>query len=183
MGKVFGLGLVLSALYFYFFTYETYNLLSIKIQGLKAEMEKEKVIQVDTDKTLKKAMEVKESVALLSQQYEKISKSLPASLSTTDVMGFVDNFAKSAKVRVTSKNPQPPQKREIIEELPVSLVLSGTYFEIGRFIREVSVYEPITRVADYKITRDANPTSSKYVFEGRLKGYRSLEVKSDGEKK
>ncbi len=182
MQKVLFFGLVLAGSYYFFFTYDTYNNLNARQEALLRDIVKEKEIQKDTDMTLKKELEVKDSVAALSQQFEKIAKSLPTVLTQSDIMAFVDVFAKEAAVKVTAKSPLPSAKMEVIEILPVNVTLKGTYFEIGRFIQRVSVFEPITRVSDYKITKDST-NSGIYQFEGRILGYRSLDLKQEEVKK
>lgn len=182
MQKVLFFGLVLAGSYYFFFTYDTYNNLNARQEVLARDIAKEKEIQKDTDMTLKKELEVKDSVAALSQQFEKIAKSLPTVLTQSDIMAFIDVFAKESAVKVTLKAPLPSTKLEVIEILPVNVALRGTYFEIGRFIQKVSVFEPITRVSDYKITRDSSG-SGIYLFEGKILGYRSLDTKQEEVKK
>jgi len=182
MGKVLFFGLVLAGAYFFFYTYDTYINLSNKQTGLAGQIAQEKETQKDTDSTLKKELEVKDSVALLSQQYEKIARSLPSVLTQSDIMAFVDIFSKASKVRVTLKKPEGAIKKEIVEELPVVVSLKGTYFQIGQFIREVSIFEPVTRVSNYRIYRDTSP-GGNYIFDGKIVGYRSIDIKPEEVKK
>jgi len=182
MQKVLFFGLVLAGSYFFFFTYDNYNNLHAREHAVLQEIAREKEIQKDTDSTLKKELEVKDSVAALSQQFEKIAKSLPTVLTQSDIMAFIDIFSKESAVKVTLKSPLPSTKMEVIEVLPVTVHLKGTYFEIGRFIQRVSVFEPITRVSDYRIVRDAI-NSGVYNFEGKILGYRSLDLKQEEVKK
>lgn len=183
MQKVLFFGVILAGSYYFFFTYDTYNILNAKQQALGRDIDKEKEIQKDTDSTLKKELEVKDSVAALSLQFEKIAKSLPSVLTQSDIMAFIDIFSKEAVVKVTSKSPQASSKLEVIELLPVSVTLKGTYFEIGRFIQRVSIFEPITRVSDCRIIRDATSNSNTYIFDGKILGYRSLDSKQEEVKK
>ncbi len=185
MQKILVFGLALGGAYYFFYTYDTYVMLTTKREGVEREIETEREIQKDTDSTLKKELEVKDSVAALSLQFEKISKSLPTDITQSDVMAFIDDFSRKAAVKVTDKKPSTTGFLEVVEILPISVTLRGSYFDIGRFIQSVSVNQPITRVSDYTIKRDGT-SSGQYIFSGKIIGYRSLEQKiekNDGAKK
>lgn len=185
MRQILIFGLALGGAYYFFYTYDTYVMLTSKREAIERDIEKEREIQKDTDNTLKKELEVKDSVAALSLQFEKISKSLPTDITQSDVMAFVDEFSRKAAVKVTDKKPNATGNLEVVEILPISVTLRGTYFDIGRFIQSVSIGQPITRVSDYTIRRDGIG-SGQYIFTGKIVGYRSLGQKIekiDGAKK
>lgn len=178
MQQVIVFGIILAGAYGFMYTYDTYNVLTAKNDAIEKEITKELEIQKDTDSTLKKELEVKDSVAALSLQFDKLSKILPPGITQSDIMAYIDEFSKKSSVKVTAKVPQSSSSMEVVELLPVTVTLKGSYFEIGRFIQLVSVNQPITRVSDYKISRDGSNTGT-YVFDGRIIGYRSVEQKPD----
>lgn len=178
--KIFLLSLLGSALYFYLYTYDNFSNLNKQIETSSKAIQDQKNIQKDTEDTLKKEIAVKESVATLSQQFETISKSLPAQLTPSDVIGFIDKFAEKAKLKDVSQTPGSINRRDIVEEVPVQVSFVGTYYQIGNFIQQASSFQPMTRVSSYKITRDeANP--GRYKFDARLFAYRSFVEKEKTE--
>jgi len=160
--------------------------LEVQIAQVQSQLQVEEEKKRETEATLAEEARMRESVGILSQQYEEIAKKLPSVLVSIDINRTIDAFARNAGVSVKSKKPGASNKQEIVEEVPVDVVLEGSYSELAQFVYYVSIAERMTRVPNLVIT-EAEPIRSgntvvtgkgKLKFEGTVVGYKLAEEKA-----
>lgn len=170
VSKILFMGLVLTGLYWYA-VYDDGTALESQIAQVSQQLQQEEAKKKDTDATLKQVQEMQEKVGQLSLKYQEISRRLPAVLFSIDINKAIDDFARNAGVSVKTKKPGENTKREVVEEVPVSVTLEGNYSELARFTYLVSVAERMARVQNVIVT-ESTAIPGKLKFEGQVVGYK-----------
>lgn len=170
-GKTLVLGLVLGVFY-YFTIYNDGSSLDAELSSINQQLVAEEEKKKDTDNTLRQVKEMQERVGQLSVQFQEVSRRLPAELFSIDINRAIDGFAKSSGVNVKVKRPGINVKKEVVEEVPVDIVLEGSYSELTQFTYYVSAAERMSRVINIVITDDGNKNNKNLRFEGQVVGYK-----------
>lgn len=182
ISKVLMIGLAITGLYWYAL-YDDGSAIDAQIAQISQDLKTEENKKKDTDATLQQVKEMQEKVGQLSQKYEQISKRLPSTLFSIDINKSIDDFARNAGVYVKSKKPGENVKKAVVEEVPVSVSLEGTYAELAQFTFLVSTSERMARVKNITVT-EPESGSKKLRFEGQVVGYKlaSEEKKKETER-
>lgn len=182
ISKVLMIGLAITGLYWYAL-YDDGSAIDAQIVQISQELKTEENKKKDTDATLQQVKEMQEKVGQLSQKYEQISKRLPSTLFSIDINKSIDDFARNAGVYVKSKKPGENVKKAVVEEVPVSVSLEGTYAELAQFTFLVSTSERMARVKNITVT-EPESGAKKLRFEGQVVGYKlaSEEKKKETER-
>lgn len=170
-------GIVFGAIY-YFFMYNDGTTIDAQIRTFQDQIRQEEVKKRDTENALKEEALIKESVGRLSQQFQEVSRRLPTTLFSIDISKSIDMFVQSSGVNLKSKKPGTTVKKDLVDEVPVSVIVEGGYSEIAQFIYQISSAERLTRVKNFVITPLEDKSSRRLRFEGQIVGY-----KLSGEKK
>jgi type IV pilus assembly protein PilO len=97
--------------------------------------------------------------------------------SDTEVPGLLDDITRTAldnELTIESIELQPERKTEFYVELPIDIVVEGSYHKIGSFISGVANLSRIVTLHDFLVTpQDGNPDSLKMTI--LAKTYRYLE--------
>ena len=125
---------------------------------------------------------MQEKIGRLSSQYQDISRRLPAALFSIDINKAIDAFAKNSGVNVKEKKPGATVRREVVEEVPVDVVLEGTFGDLAQFIYQVSSAEKMSRVKNITIS-DPGQGLKRLRFEGQVVGYKLAPEKPKTENK
>lgn len=169
-GRIFLLAFMITGFYWYA-VYNDGSAIDNQIAGISSELEREQRRKIDTDATLKQVKEMQEKVGQISSKYQEISRRLPHTLFSIDINKAIDDFAKNAGVSVKTKKPGDNIKSTVVEEVPVDVVLEGTYAELAQFTYIVSMAERAARVKNIVISI-SDPNSKKLRFEGQVVGYK-----------
>jgi len=170
--KVMVIGLIVGAL-FYFFVYDDGSAIDAQLVGVRQKLAQEEVKKKETENTLKQVREMQDTVGRLSTQYQEISKRLPPVLYSIDINKTIDGFARTSGVKIKSKKPASDIPGEVVEEVPIDVILEGSYTELAQFTYFVSTAEKMSRVKKIVITSDNETRPSKKLkFEGQVVGYR-----------
>lgn len=172
MNQILIIALVVAGGY-YFLLYNDGSSIAAQLSGLQKQIAEQQKKKQETDAALKEAALVKDSVGKLSQQFQEVSRRLPTNLQSIDISKTIDTFVRSSGVRLTSKRPAAVVKKELVEEVPVSVVLEGSYAEIAQFIYQISGTEKMTRVKNFKLVPiDDKSGRTRLKFDGQIVGYR-----------
>ncbi|MFM6928607.1 MAG: type 4a pilus biogenesis protein PilO [Bdellovibrio sp.] len=183
IGKAFVIGLLVAGI-FYVTLYDDGSALDGQIANVSQQLTQEEAKKKDTDATLKQVREMQDKVGRLSQQYQEISRRLPNALYSIDINKSIDGFARSADVDIKSKKPGENVKREVVEEVPVSVSLEGTYSQLAQFVYLVASSERLARVKNIVISEpEGDVTNKKLKFEGQVVGYKLANEKDKAETK
>jgi type IV pilus assembly protein PilO len=97
--------------------------------------------------------------------------------SDTEVPGLLDDITRTAldnELTIESIELQPERKTEFYVELPIDIVVEGSYHKIGSFISGVANLSRIVTLHDFLVTpQDGNPDLLKMTI--LAKTYRYLE--------
>lgn len=176
MAQVLVMGLV-AGLGYYFFMYNDGSALKGEIANLEGQSAQEETKKKDTDNTLKEEARMKESIVLLSQQYAEISKQLPTSLTSIDINRNIDAFARNAGVSIKSRKPGTNIRKEIVDEVPVSVTLEGTYSELASFLFLVSSSEKAASMKAFTLSGMDSKAGGRLRLDGTVTGYQMAEEK------
>ncbi|MGE5086928.1 MAG: type 4a pilus biogenesis protein PilO [Bacillota bacterium] len=183
MGKAFVIGLLVVGI-FYFTLYDDGSALDGQIASIGQQLTQEEAKKKDTDATLKQVREMQDKVGRLSQQYQEISRRLPNALYSIDINKSIDSFARTAGVDIKAKKPGDNIKHEVVEEVPVSVSLEGTYAQLAQFVYLVASSERLARVKNIVISSsEGEGIAKKLKFEGQVVGYKLASDKDKTEKK
>lgn len=187
IAKVSFLAAVVGGIYYSSY-YDPGTVIQTNLEKLQAEMRTEEAKRKDTEATLREVERMKSSVGLLTDQYQVISKKLPDQLSSREINRSIDGFARSSGVNVKGRKPSNTAlKTDVIEEVPVDLVLEGTYSELALFVYYISAAERLARVKKISITANdsarslGNNERLKLTLNGTVVGYKSAAHTAEAE--
>jgi type IV pilus assembly protein PilO len=178
LAKVAGAGLLFLGMY-YSFSYESGEPYETAISKLKRDIATEEKRKKEVDAALKVQEEVKNKVAELSIKYQEASQKLPKELNSFAISKSVQVLAKASGVLIKSMRPDPPVRKDILEEVPFKVSLEGTFPELATFSYYVASMERITKLRDITITEAdqataTGKTKSKLKLEAQVVSYRFL---------
>ncbi|MGZ3771404.1 MAG: type 4a pilus biogenesis protein PilO [Bdellovibrio sp.] len=170
IGRILLVGLALTVFYWWAL-YNDGSAIDAQIAQVSQQLKQQEEKKKDTDATLKQVQEMQVKVGQLSQKYEQISKRLPSTLFSIDINKSIDELARNAGVSIKSKKPGENVKKPIVEEVPVSVSLEGTYAELAQFTYLVSASERMSRVTNITVT-EPESGAKRLRFEGLVVGYK-----------
>lgn len=168
MVQILSFSVVLSMI-FYFTMYDDGHQVRSEIATLAQQLNEESVKKAETEKALAEEARMKESVVLLSQQYQELSRRIPTSLTSIELNRNVDAFARNAGVSIKSRKPLEIKKGQIVEEVPIEVSLQGSFAELAQFVYVVASSERVTALRSFSFSPIEKSTQLK--FEGVVVGY------------
>lgn len=169
---------VLTGAYYYFSFKDTMDQLESQLNTLKTQKQQEEVKAKDTKSTEERAQLVQQNVTKLSQNLDEIQKKLPNNITTSDVISYIESFARKPQIQISSKKPLATEKIDIIEKLPLDIEFTSNYAQLGTFFVQAGNFETITTISKYRISRSQSNKNALKV-EMTINGYRSLENKEE----
>ena len=143
-------GLGLTAL-FWFNMNSSVDEVDVKLQNVQREMNTEKAKNDESVKALKEVEVIRKSLAALGVRFETASKQLPSQIQNSEIIRFVSELSKSAGISVRKNQPQKPNRKDILEEIPLEVIGRGTFSEITNFFYYVASKEKISKVPRFTI--------------------------------
>ena len=182
MSKILGAAVVITGLY-WMTMYNDGDGYRQNLATINQELEQEEIKKKDTDATLKQVQEMKDKIGTLSTKYEEISKRLPESLYSIDLNKIIDVYAKESGVGVKNKRPGENKIGEVIEEVPVEVVIEGKYGQVAKFAYLVASAQRMSRLRDVVLSVSTGEEASngknsemRLKLEGRVVGYKLAPV-------
>lgn len=177
MNKVLGAALIATAAY-WGMLYNDGSTIQGSISTISTELQAEEQKKNETDSILAQVKEMRDKIGSLSIKYEEIAKRLPEALDTIVVSKSIDSYARNAEVSVKSKKPAENKAGEVVEEVPVEVIVEGKYHELAKFAYLVGSNQRISRLKDIKISvangeeADSKNFQLRLKLEGRVVGYK-----------
>ncbi|MBX3040281.1 MAG: type 4a pilus biogenesis protein PilO [Bdellovibrionaceae bacterium] len=168
MVQILSFSVVLSMI-FYFTMYDDGHQVRADISQLTQQLNEESIKKEKTEKILAEEALMKESVVLLSQQYQELSRRIPTSLTSIELNRNIDAFARNAGVSIKSRRPLAITKGQIVEEVPIEISLQGSFAELAQFVYVVASSERVTALRSFTFTPIEKSTQLK--FDGVVVGY------------
>ncbi len=153
-------------------SFDSGSRLDEKYQSLKAEFESEATKAKETESTLKVKEEVLAETTEASSKYDDIVAKLPTEVNPAEVLMMVDSLAKAAGVEVKSKEPRPPIKSDVVDQLPLRVVIEGRFTDLMIFFYYVSTLQRITSINSVIIQPLSVAKDIKLKAEAILMSYR-----------
>lgn len=132
-----------------------------KEKGLKAVYQ-EKAFQVANLEALRKQMEDVE------ERFAELKKQLPTEKEVPGLLDDITLLGRDSGLEIGSIALQPERKKEFYIELPIQIIVSGSYHQLGQFVSGVAALSRIVTLHDYAIS----PASGKVTMNISAKTYR-----------
>ena len=183
--KTLIISVVLAIAFYYSPFFEDGSVVQAQIVQMNTQLQVEETKKKETDASLKQVHEMQEKIGRLSSQYLEISRRLPSVLGSIDINKAIDDFARISGVNIKMKRPGEIVKKEIYDEVPVTINIEGSYAELAQFVFMVSSAERMSKVRDIVIESDYQngKVRGKLKFEGVVMGYKISPEKQKVEKK
>lgn len=99
----------------------------------------------------------------LKKKLEKLSAYLPEEKEVSRILKQISDIAFTADIDIISWKPEARKAHPsgIVEEVPFSVTLSGTYHSLGDFLSNLSQLDRIVNLSDIKIAGDSGQKKEK----------------------
>ena len=150
---------------------------------LENELNNSKAIARDLEK-------YNEQVAKLNEELRDALTQLPNEKEIPEMLKTISSLGKESNLEFTLFRPRPEQPQQFFANVPIELVASGNYHNVGIFFDKVSKLPRIINVVDFNLTKtkDTKDLQGKSGGEILLKiscmisTYRFIETKSEEKK-
>lgn len=139
-----------------------------KHQGISAEQKK----KVETDKVLAEEAAIKSEVGALAENFKAITERFPVNLKSDELVATINALAEKVNVRVTSVKKETNNVKDLYEEVPVSIELTGSFNNLVLFMYNVSSLERVTNFGDFKFKNLKNNYDGTIKLETTVIGYK-----------
>ena len=160
-------GLVLAGGYYYHIKELQAQLARVQAQEgtLKQEFEKKAFQVANLDAYRRQMVEMEESFGALISQ-------LPSDTEVPGLLEDITNKGLMNGLKITSIDLQPEVSREFYVELPISIVASGSYHDLGAFISGMAGLPRIVTLHDFNIRAGAGGNAAALDMNITAKTYR-----------
>jgi type IV pilus assembly protein PilO len=174
---------VIAGLYLYLFFMpqrEELNFAKGELSKLTKELSESRAITRDLEK-------FKGQVEKLNEELKQALTQLPNEKEIPEILKNISSLGKESNLEFTLFRPRPEEPQQFYAKVPIELVASGSYHNIGIFFDKVSKLPRIINVVDFNMTR-AKDTKGKSELEILVKTscmintYRFIEKKSEEKK-
>lgn len=179
------LGLFLAGVYFVTL-YDDGSAIKTQISNIDSQLQLQLQKEKETDKALQEVEKIRATVGELSEQFRIVSQALPSEIQMSDIIREVDRVAQISGVIIKSKEPRANVSHGYYEEIPLHIVMQGSFSEMGLFLYNIASVERMMKAKDFSMTRLSidKTMSGKLLFEGQVVSYRFVgeKTKADGGK-
>ena len=155
-----------------------YHIEDLQVQLAQAE-ETEVTLKKDFEKKAFEAANLeayRQQMAEMEESFGALVSQLP---SDTEVPGLLEDITNKGLLNgleIASIDLQPEQAKEFYVELPIAIVASGSYHDLGAFISGMAGLPRIVTLHDFQITADPkNPNSLDMVILAKTYRYKDEE--------
>lgn len=152
-----------------------YLVISDQQQSLKQAQHREQILKTTYEKKAEQAA----NLDAYRRQMKEIKKSFSVLLGQlpedTEVPGLLDdisNIGVKNGLRFQTIKLLPEKRKEFYVELPINIVVTGSYHDFGAFVSGVSALPRIVTLHDFDITRDNNKGGGQLKMQIMAKTYR-----------
>lgn len=161
--------------FFYYAMYDDGSQIDARNGALQQQVEAERQKERESDTAISRIQQLKESYALLTDQFKIASSQIPAEIQMSDIIRTVDLMAKTSNVTIKTKEPKTTLKEDIIEVFPIRVVAEGGYSDLTKFFYNLSTIERIFKIRSFSILAPADPKKTqRLTLEVELASYRFI---------
>lgn len=167
-------GAIITA-FFYYSMYDDGSMIDNQVASLRTQIEAERQKERESDAALERIKQLRDSYALLTDQFKIASSQIPVEIQMSDIIRTVDLMARTSNVIIKTKEPKGTIKEDIIEIFPIRVVAEGGYSDLTKFFYNLSTIERIFRIRSFSIRAPSDPKKSqKLNLEVELASYRFI---------
>ncbi len=120
-----------------------------------------------------------ELMARMEKDFEFLVSQLPEKTEVPGLLDDIDERGRNSGLDIVSIKLQPEVVSDVYVELPIEIIVNGTYHNFGTFISSVAGMSRIVTLHDYEITEaDGQPSLQMTI---RAKTYRYLSFDEGGQ--
>lgn len=119
----------------------------LELQIREKEKELEETRQIVANLDIKKA-----EFRRVKKELEYVIKRLPTEKEIPELLRTITQLAVNSNIELISFKPETHVVREVYEEIPVNLLIQGTYHQIGLFLTKIGNLERIITPSNIKMT-------------------------------
>jgi len=168
---------LLAAGFYYVSLYDDGKTIDTKRVQIEKQIAEEQKKSKESDEALKELEQYRGSVVALNEQFKIAAQQLPSEISASEILKSIDTISKSTGVSVKLKEQKTKKREDIVEMLPLRVVVHGGFSEITMFLYYLSSMERITRAVNFTFaipsgTDVAKVKQGALVFDGEIMSYK-----------
>ncbi len=172
-----GIAGVLLVLYFYYFYFVQGNLAR---QDALREEQKTLAVRIAAKEKLVGEMDrYKKGIEELKQRFALVIQKLPEEKEIPGLMAAVSDAGRASGLEFVLFEPMPLVKKEFYAEIPIKVVVKGTYREIHDFFTKVGGLSRVVNPTEVALSRGRDETGSGLKAECLMKTYMFVEMKDE----
>ncbi|HPC03209.1 MAG TPA: type 4a pilus biogenesis protein PilO [Syntrophales bacterium] len=172
-----GIAGVLLILYFYYFYFLQGNLAR---QDALREEQKTLAVRIAAKEKLVGEMDrYKKGIEELKQRFALVIQKLPEEKEIPGLMAAVSDAGRGSGLEFVLFEPMPLVKKEFYAEIPIKVVVKGTYREIHDFFTKVGGLSRVVNPTEAALSRGRDETGSGLKAECLMKTYMFVEMKDE----
>jgi type IV pilus assembly protein PilO len=162
---------------FFFLVYEE------QMPRLERAQQEEKELKTSFERKQKKAANFsayKEQLAEIERSFGTMLRQLPGKTEIPNLLIDISQTGLAAGLQEELFQPSDEVRRDFYAEKPITMRLTGSYHEFGRFVSDIAALPRIVTLHDIQITpRDRNAMDDNLVLRVTAKTYRYLDDNED----
>jgi type IV pilus assembly protein PilO len=115
----------------------------------------------------------REQMEEMEQTFGSLLRQLPNTTEVPDLLVDITQAGLGRGLEFTLFRPEKEQPKDFYAEMPISLVVHGSYHELAQFVSDVAALPRIVTFGDIRIT--SNPKNNKLAMAAKARTYRYLE--------
>ena len=119
----------------------------------------------------------KELMARMEKDFEFLVSQLPAKTEVPGLLDDIDEKGRNSGLEIISIKLQPESLGDVYVELPIEIIVKGTYHNFGTFISSIAGMSRIVTLHDYTVTQGEGSALQMVVL---AKTYRYLSFDEGG---
>lgn len=165
---IWGLAFVLMLVAGYYFYISDLNMQLEAAEQKEAKLRTEFIDKADKAANL---LAYREQMDEMQETFGALVRQLPGETDVPGLLEDIDNKAVSTKLEVLSIDLQPEKPAEFYVELPIEVIVKGTYHDLGAFVSGIAGLPRIVTLHDFEIAR-GEETDGSLVLTITAKTYR-----------
>lgn len=125
-----------------------------------------------------KLEQYKELMSRMEKDFEFLVSQLPEKTEVPGLLDDIDEKGRNSGLEIISIKLQPESVGDVYVELPIDIIVKGTYHNFGTFISSIAGMSRIVTLHDYSVTQGKGSALQMVV---RAKTYRYLSLNEGGQ--
>lgn len=162
---------ILGGLYYSYY-YDDGSKLESQIKEVENNIAEEEKKKIETDKVKAAERDITNQVAMLAEKFKEVTARFPVNLKSDELISNLNTLASLSNVRVVSVSKEPIQSKDLYEEVPVKIELSGTFNNLVLLMFNISNQEKITNLGEFDLSNISSEYNGTLKLTTRIIGYK-----------